>query len=136
VISPLLVALLTGVFLLTWRGVFLVMGGMAVLLSLVGLRLRDPGFGHWDEARVREEVRRDAGRSATELSDDEHRLRFFEITRRLLLIPTVRRVLLAYAIVGMLLVPLSTYFVFFLDERWGLDPYQRALFFAGLPVFS
>lgn len=136
VLSPLFVALLTGVFLLTWRGVFLVMGATAVLLSLVALRLRDPGFGRWDEAQVRASVRQDSEHATDALPDDAHRLHFFEITRRLLLIPTVRRVLLAYAILGMLLVPLNTYFVFFLEERWGLSPQQRALFFAAMPVFS
>ena len=136
VLSPLLVALFTGVFLLTWRGVFLALGAVAVLVSLVGLRLRDPGFGRWDEARVRESVGgTDTGR-ATDLTEDEHRLRFFEIVRRLMLITTVRRVLLAYAILGMLLVPLNTYFVFFLEEKWGLPPNQRALFFAAVPLFS
>src|SRR5207302_3441166 len=56
VLAPLYVALLTGVFLLTWRGVFLIMGGTAILLSLVAVRLRDPGFGRWDEQRLRAEV--------------------------------------------------------------------------------
>ena len=136
VIAPLYVALLTGVLLLTWRGVFLVMGVTAVLISLVGLWLRDPGYGRFDEARLKEQVRQAEAAAGTELQPDEYRLRFFEIARRLLLIPTVRRVLLAYAILGMLLVPLNTYFVFFLEERWGLAPNQRALFFAALPVFS
>ena len=135
-LAPLFVALLTGVFLLTWRGVFLVMGATAVLLSLVALRLRDPGYGRWDEQRLREEVREAAGGSAGGLEPEQHQLHFFEIARRLFLIPTVRRVLLAYAILGMLLVPLNTYFVFFLEERWGLAPNQRALFFAALPIFS
>ncbi len=136
VIAPLLVALLSGVFLLTWRGVFLAMGGLAVLVSLVGLRLRDPGFGRFDESRLRERLRAEAPARAGELQPEEYRLHFFEIVRRLMLIPTVRRVLLAQAILGMLLVPLNTYFVFFLDSRWGLSPSQRALFFAALPCFS
>lgn len=136
VLSPLFVALLTGVFLLTWRGVFVVMGGTAVLLSLVALKLRDPGFGRYDEQRLRAEVRGEAAAQGDHLAPQQHQLRFFEIARRLMLIPTVRRVLLAYAILGMLLVPLNTYFVFFLEERWGLAPNQRALFFAALPIFS
>ncbi|TMC47775.1 MAG: MFS transporter [Chloroflexi bacterium] len=137
VLAPLFVALLSGVLLLTWRGVFLVMGGTAVLLSLVAVRLRDPGFGRWDEQRLRAAVRRESESAQGNAPEPEHyELRFFEIARRLFLIPTVRRVLLAYAILGMLLVPLNTYFVFFLEERWGLAPYQRALFFAALPVFS
>jgi len=139
VLAPLFVALLTGVFLLTWRGVFLAMGGTAVLISLVALRLRDPGYGRWDEQRLRESVRaggaEDSG-DADALRPEEHRLHFFEITRRLMMIPTVRRVLLAYAILGMLLVPLNSYFVFFLEERWGLPPNRRGLFFAGVAVFS
>ena len=140
VISPLFVALLSGVFLLTWRGVFLAMGATAVLISLVSLRLRDPGFGRWDEQRLRSSVRTGGAGEPSAAGDglrpDEHRLRFFEITRRLLLIPTMRRVLLAYAILGMLLVPLNSYFVFFLEERWGLPPNRRGLFFAGVATFS
>ena len=134
--APLYVALLTGVFLLTWRGVFLVMGLTAVAVSLLGLWLRDPGFGRWDEARLREQVRGEQAVPADAPAAEEYQLRFFEITRRLMMIPTVRRVLLANAILGMLLVPLNSYFVFFLDERWGLAPEMRALFFAALPVFS
>ena len=136
VLAPLFVALLSGVFLLTWRGVFLVMGATAVLISLVALRLRDPGFGRYDEVQLREEVHSDVSSAAGALHVDEYRLHFFEIVRRLMLIPTVRRVLFAEAILGMLLVPLNTYFVFFLDTRWGLGPSQRALFFAALPCFS
>jgi len=134
VLSPLFVALLTGVFLLTWRGVFLAMGATALLVSLVALRLRDPGFGRWDEARLRRLLR--AEPADDERQADEHRLRFFEITRRLLMITTMRRVLLSYAILGMLLVPLNTYFIFFLEQRWGLTPDRRGLFFAGVAVFS
>jgi len=135
VAAPLYVALLSGVFLLTWRGVFLVMGLSAVAVSLVGLWLRDPGYGKWDEERLRRQVR--AEDSQPEVPRvEQYQLRFFEIARRLLMIPTVRRVLLANAILGMLLVPLNTYFVFFLEERWGLPANQRALFFAGLPLFS
>ena len=136
IIAPLFVALLTGVFLLTWRGVFLAMGGTAVLVSLVGLRLRDPGFGRFDESKLRQEVRSSEPAAPSELQADEYRLHFFEIVRRLMLIPTVRRVLFAEAILGMLLVPLNTYFVFFLDSKWGLSPEQRALFFAAIPLFS
>ena len=136
VIAPLFVALLTGVFLLTWRGVFLVMGAAALVLSLVALKLRDPGYGRFDEQQLRDEVRSSSGASQDALEPQQHQLHFFEIARRLFLIPTVRRVLLAYAILGMLLVPLNTYFVFFLEERWGLPPNMRALFFAALPVFS
>src|SRR4029077_8668157 len=64
-VSPLLVAVLTGVFALTWRGVFLVMGGICVIAAVAGMGLRDPGVGRWDSARIRDLVRRDAGVDAT-----------------------------------------------------------------------
>ncbi|MDQ6747291.1 MAG: MFS transporter [Candidatus Dormibacteraeota bacterium] len=135
--SPLLVALLAGPLDLTWRGVFLTMGVVSTLVALVGLGLRDPGFGRWDSARLRATVRGEEVPSAEPRPDaDEYSLRFFEIARRLFLIPTVRRVLFSYAVLGMLLVPLSTYFVFFLEQRWSLGPAQRGLFFSTVPVFS
>ena len=136
ILSPLMVALLAGPLDLTWRGVFLVMGAVSVIVALGGLRLRDPGFGRFDAARLRATVRGTASSDVRAADPDEYRLHFFEIARRLLLIPTVRRVLFSYAILGMLAVPLNTYFVFYLEERWGLDASQRALFFALLPVFS
>ncbi len=52
------------------------------------------------------------------------------------MIPTVRRILTASAVLGMFLVPLNTYFFFFLEERWGLGPGGRGAFFAVMPLFS
>jgi ABC-type branched-subunit amino acid transport system ATPase component len=63
-------------------------------------------------------------------------LGFFEIAHRLLLIPTIRRVLAANAVLGMFLVPLFTFLFFFLQERWGMGPGARGLFFAAMPLFS
>jgi MFS family permease len=62
VLSPLLVAALTSVFNLTWRGVFLVLGALSLLGTTVAFRLRDPGFGRFDTERVRDTVRDPAGR--------------------------------------------------------------------------
>ena len=52
------------------------------------------------------------------------------------MIPTIRRVLISSAVLGMLLAPLNGYFTFFLQQRWHLDPPARALFFALVPVFA
>jgi ABC-type branched-subunit amino acid transport system ATPase component len=95
--------------------------------------LRDPGYGKLDADKIKDAVR---GAPRTALPATEFRLRFFEIVRRLLLIATIRRVLFAQAVLGMLLVPLNTYFVFFLQERWGLGAEERALFFAAVPVIA
>src|SRR5207249_2542706 len=63
-------------------------------------------------------------------------LGFFEVTRRLLLIPTVRLVLVAHAVVGMMLVPFLTYLAFFLQEQWGMGPGGRSMFTAATSVFA
>jgi ABC-type branched-subunit amino acid transport system ATPase component/MFS family permease len=132
ILSPLLVALLAGALGLTWRGVFAVLGVLSIVGVLGAIRLRDPGFGKRDTQQVREAVHR---REAKELDPDqlreeEVRLRFFEIVRRLLLIPTIRRLLLAQAIFGILLIPYQTFLFFFLEERWNMGPGARGLFFA------
>jgi ABC-type branched-subunit amino acid transport system ATPase component/MFS family permease len=138
--APLLVALLTSAFDLTWRGVFVVMGAMSLVAALAALRLRDPGFGRWDTEAVRDTVRmREGGESvaATEaLRDEEVELGFFEVVRRLLLIPTMRRLLFGQAVFGMLLIPYQTFLAFFLEERWGLAADGRGLFLAYLATVS
>ena len=130
VIAPLLVALLavTG---FTWRGVFVVLGLLSVVGSLFALRLRDPGFGRWDTERVRQAVHDARGEAtAARPPAEDVELGFFEIARRLFLIPTVRRMLAGFAVFGILLIPYQTFVFFFLEERWNLSPEARGLFFA------
>ncbi len=135
VVGPLLVGVLTIAFDLTWRGVFVGLGAVSLMAAISAYRMRDPGFGKWDTDKVRELVHTDGGEAAR-LEEDDVRLGFFEIARRLLLIPTIKRILVAWTVFGMLLVPLTTYLAFFLQERWGLGTGGRALFSAIMPLFS
>lgn len=131
VLAPLLVAGLAAIFGLTWRGIFLCLGSASLLATLLAGRLRDPGFGKWDTEQIRKTVsQRHGGGEA--LSSDNVELGFFEIVRRLLLIPTIRRLLIGFAVFGMLLIPFHTFLFFFLDERWNIGPAGRGLFFAFL----
>jgi len=130
VLAPLSIAILTAWAHLTWRGVFLAMGLMSLCAALFAGRLRDPGFGRWDTARVRELVRSGEEHDHADLVEQTE-LGFFEIVRRLHLIPTVRRMFVAYAVLGMMLAPLTTFLAFYLDERWGLGPGARGAFSAG-----
>jgi ABC-type branched-subunit amino acid transport system ATPase component/sugar phosphate permease len=137
VAAPLLVALLSAVLGFTWRGFFLISGIVAIAAAFVALKLRDPGFGKWDTNRVRDAVREEVGSSAGDvLSAEEVSLSFFEIVRRLMLMPTVRRLLAGYAVMGMWLVPLETFIFFFLEERWNMGPGARGVFFATLSALS
>jgi ABC-type branched-subunit amino acid transport system ATPase component len=130
--SPLLVGLFAGLLGFTWRGVFLCMGIVSIGICLLAIRLRDPGFGKWDTELLRASVHEAHGETATdadELSDREVALGFWEICRRVLMIPTNRRLVAGFAVVGVLLVPLTTFISFFLDQRWNLGPGGRGLFF-------
>jgi ABC-type branched-subunit amino acid transport system ATPase component len=130
--APLLVAA-TAAAGFTWRAVFVVLGVVSLGAAAASLRLRDPGFGRLDAAEVRAAVRREE----TGVADDarlgdyaEPRLTFFEGIRRLFVLPTVGRLLAAWATLGAMVFPLVTYAFFFLDERWNVGPSGRALFFA------
>ena len=133
IVGPLLVGLCMVVLGFTWRGVFVGMGIVCLVAAVAASRLRDPGFGRFDTDRVRGLV---AGEESVQNDAAGHDLGFFEIARRLLLIPTIKHVLAAWAVLGMLLVPFTTYLAFFLQERWGMGPGERALFSATLPIFS
>ncbi|HVF76453.1 MAG TPA: MFS transporter [Acidimicrobiales bacterium] len=131
VIAPLLVAILTGWFYLSWRGVFLVTGLLSLVVSLSAIRLRDPGFGRYDERAIRQAVHERHGEAGDDVEHDETlTLGFFEIVRRLLLIRTVRRLLGAASVIGALTAPFLTFLFFFLDERWGMGPSERGIFLA------
>ncbi|MBA3653691.1 MAG: MFS transporter [Actinobacteria bacterium] len=132
VLAPLGVAGLTALLGFTWRGVFLILGATSLLAAFAAVRLRDPGVGKWDTGQVRAAV---AGEEEV-IGPEVIKLGFFEVVRRLLLIPTVRRMLTASAVLGMFLVPLNTFFFFFLEERWGLGPGGRGAFFAVMPIFA
>jgi ABC-type branched-subunit amino acid transport system ATPase component/sugar phosphate permease len=129
VLSPLLVALLAGPFDLTWRGVFIGLGLFATVSTLGALGLRDPGYGKWDTQRIRRSVH-DRHGDEGDLDEEDVALGFWEICRRLMLIPTVRRLLAGLAVIGVLTAPLGVFLSFFLEARWELEADQRALFLA------
>jgi len=125
------VLVLTTVAALTWRGVFVAMGVMSITGAVVAVRLRDPGLGHWDTARVRELVRTGKDRHEVSELEEQTELGFFEIVRRLMLIPSQRRILAGFAVLGMMLFPIQSFFAFFLDERWGMGPGGRVVLTMG-----
>ncbi|MDQ1713099.1 MAG: branched-chain amino acid transport system ATP-binding protein livF [Frankiaceae bacterium] len=136
ILTPLLVAVLATTYRLTWRGTFVALGLASLMACLVSLRLRDPGFGVRDEAAVRAALGNPDAVPETESEGLGADLGFFEIARRLLLIPTIRRVLGANALLGLAQIPLSTYLVFFLADRWRLGVGERAVFFGFVQVVS
>jgi ABC-type branched-subunit amino acid transport system ATPase component/sugar phosphate permease len=126
-LGPLFVALLAGALGFTWRGVFVVMGIVCIVVVPYTVRLRDPGFGRWDTQLLRDRVHEETG---TDLAEEDVALGFFEITRRVLMIPTIRSLLVGFTVFGMLLIPYSTFLSFYLDEDLNLGPGARGVFFA------
>jgi len=130
-LAPALVALLTYVHL-TWRGTFLALGVISLLISLCAVRLRDPGFGRWDTEALRDLVKDEAedpgAAAAAAAQEGGGNLRFFEIVRRLLLIPTVKRLLVGYVALGVMVTPLATFTSFYLDDEWHLGASARGVF--------
>jgi ABC-type branched-subunit amino acid transport system ATPase component/sugar phosphate permease len=136
--APLLVSLLAGPLHLTWRGVFIGLGVVSTLTSLAALGLKDPGPGRYDTELVREQEHEEvAGTTGTEpLADDDVELGFFEILRRVLLVPTVRRIATGYLALGILLVPFGTYLSSYLEVEWDLDASARGVFFSAVAGIS
>lgn len=131
IVAPLLVAVFASIFDLTWRGVFLALGGVSIIGALIAIGLRDPGYGKWDSQRIRQAVHETHHDEATtQLRSKDVELGFFEIVRRLMLIPTVRRLAFGYLVFGILLIPYTTFLSFYLDDRWGMDAAERGVFFA------
>jgi ABC-type branched-subunit amino acid transport system ATPase component/sugar phosphate permease len=139
VAAPLLVALFTATLAFTWRGTFVALGAISLVAASTAVKLRDPGFGRWDTEQIRASVReKDTGkREVVEgLAEADVTLGFFEIVRRLMLIPTVRRLFAVEIAFGVFTIPFQTFLSFFLDERWNLGVGARGVFTAFLGVVS
>ena len=139
VLSPLLVGLLAGPLQLTWRGVFMALGLVSLAMSLVSLRLKDPTPGQFDTEALRaDEHEKVAGGEdeATRVEDADVELGFFEVMRRVLLIPTVKRLCVGYFTIGVLVIPFGTFLSVFLEQRWDLDAAARGTFFSAMAAVS
>jgi ABC-type branched-subunit amino acid transport system ATPase component len=131
--AAVLVTVLSGVLGLSWRGTLLIIGILFVPLSFIGLRLRDPGCGRFDSDEIAGLMHDDADPCRT---GDPCELSFWEAVQRVWLIPSVRRMLAVWAVLGVAVNPLITYQGFWLQEQFGLGTDQRAYFFAGSWVLA
>ena len=134
--APLLVSLLAGPLDLTWRGVFVGLGVVSTTTSLFALRLKDPGPGRYDTELVRDQEHALVAGPEDLMEQDDVDLGFFEILRRILLVPTVRRIASGYFALGVLLVPFGTYLSTYLEVQWDLDASGRGLFFSAVAAIS
>jgi ABC-type branched-subunit amino acid transport system ATPase component/MFS family permease len=130
IVAPVLFWTISGPAGLTWRGVLAVVGVLFGIICLVGLRLREPGYGTFDTERVRALVRSEDSAISGTPSDEPLSVSLFEIIRRVWMIRTVRTLLWAWALLGAMLYPLVTYVFLYFQDRWLLTLDQRAALFA------
>jgi branched-chain amino acid transport system ATP-binding protein len=104
---------------LTWRAAFLVLAAVAVAVLPLALGLRDPG-------------RR--GPEPGSVPDGTLPLSFGEIAQGLMRVPTVRRLLAAHGALGVLVVPLALFALYFLEDVWGLRTGARGAVYAAVAV--
>ena len=132
ILSPLIVSLLAGPLDLTWRGVFIGLGLMSTASTVFAFALKDPGPGKFDTELLRDqEHEKITGEHLKTIEADDVELGFFEIIRRVLLIPTVKRIAIGFLCFGILVIPFGTFLSTYLDQEWGLGPDERGVFFSG-----
>jgi ABC-type branched-subunit amino acid transport system ATPase component/MFS family permease len=136
ILAPGLVAGLSGFGNLTWRGTMLGCGVLFFLLSILGWRLREPGYGRFDTDRLATLVRDAEATDEPGRTGDPTELRFGEMLRRIWRIPSVPRILVAWAVLGAALTPLLTYQAFFVVETFDLSLGERSAFSAGAWAFA
>ena len=128
--SAVLVTVVSGMLGLSWRGMLLGIGLLITALSFIGLRLRDPGYGKLDSDPIAALLHDEDDRTPVSTGDATE-LTFWEAVRRIWLITTVRRLLIAWAVLGVAVNPVVTYQGFWLKDEFGLATDQRAYFYAG-----
>ncbi|HET9732347.1 MAG TPA: MFS transporter [Acidimicrobiales bacterium] len=131
----LLVTVLSGAAGLTWRGTLLVTGIIFTCVSLIGVRLKDSRFGRFDSDRLAA-LMHDEDDADPIREGDPSELTFWEALRKVWLIPSVRRLLAVWAVLGIALTPLVNYQGFWLQEQFNLTTGQRAAFLAGSWVLA
>jgi ABC-type branched-subunit amino acid transport system ATPase component/predicted MFS family arabinose efflux permease len=116
-LGPLLGGLLGQAF--GWRVPFVVFVIPSVVFVIVGLRLRDPGRGHWERAA--------AGASAAVVHTDEVPPSYSESIRILFQVGTLRRIWYSLPFLAASFIGLVTLTSLFYEHVFHLDDYQRGL---------
>jgi ABC-type branched-subunit amino acid transport system ATPase component len=121
--------LVTDVFSLTWRVVFLAIGAIAIAAALIAVRLRDPGVGRWDAEPVRrlvgDPVTADRTAPSGELTEADFALSFAEQLRLTVRPRSVRPMLLAFFVLGAFFGPVQVFIGDFLEARWNMEPLEQ-----------
>ncbi|HUI47420.1 MAG TPA: MFS transporter [Acidimicrobiia bacterium] len=102
-----------------WRVPFIVFVVPTIVFLIIGLRLREPGRGHWERAA--------AGASEAVVRTDETPPSFSESVRILWQVGTLRRIWFSLPFLAAAFIGLITLTSIFYQEVFHLDDFQRGL---------
>lgn len=117
IVVPATVLFLIWGFDMTWRGVFVVLGVLATLFSLVAVGLRDPGYGVQDRDHLKELIREELGDAGENIEFEAPKVThpgFFEVYRTLWDIIPMRLSIMGLVVAGIsspILIAVSFYLI-------------------------
>ncbi len=138
-IGNVVVAVGVGTWGLTWRGVLVVLAGVATLVAFAAIGVRDPGVGRFDLDRIDEIVRAKVGQRGTlaaELSEADVRIGFGEQVRQVMQTRAASAMVIVFFLFGTALVPFQAFAGAFMVARYSWSFEDRAWVFALLAFVS
>ncbi|SEK59509.1 MFS transporter [Nonomuraea pusilla] len=129
ILAPLVIAGLVTWLGMDWRAVFVTLGVLSLLVCLPTLRLREPVLGRWDVAEL-------SARAGVDPPPAAGAPGFLATVRRVLLVPSIRRMAVGFTAIGALAVPYGVVISTLLERDWGLSAGQRGLFTSATAVVS
>jgi ABC-type branched-subunit amino acid transport system ATPase component/MFS family permease len=124
---------------LTWRGVLMILAGVASITALASLFVRDRGVGRYDLDRIDDLVRDRVGERGTAdagLSEAEVAIGFGEQLRQLFATRSATAMVIVFLVFGTFAVPLQAFVGQFVVARYSWDLIDRAWLFTGLSALA
>jgi ABC-type branched-subunit amino acid transport system ATPase component/MFS family permease len=124
---------------LTWRGVLMILAGIASLTACASLVVRDRGVGRYDLDRIDELVRDrvgERGSADAELSEAEVAIGFGEQLRQLFATRSATAMVIVFLVFGTFAVPLQAFVGQFVIARYAWTLNDRAWLYTGLTAVA
>jgi MFS family permease len=124
---------------LTWRGVLMIMAGLASLAALASLLVRDRGVGRYDLDRIDDLVRERVGERGAldaELSEAEVAIGFGEQLRQLFATRSATAMVVVFLVFGTFAVPLQAFIGQFVVARYHWDFNDRVWLYVALTAIA
>jgi ABC-type branched-subunit amino acid transport system ATPase component len=139
VLGGLLISVGVDSWSLTWRGILMIFAGIASVLALTALLVRDRGVGRFDLDRIDDLVRGRVGERGAldaELSEADVAIGFGEQLRQLYATRSATAMVVVFLVFGTFAVPLQAFVGQFVVARYSWDFADRAWLYTGLTALA